>query len=252
MKAHSSLVESTFPVPSPKFVFSLFPAAFAFSPTQLPLGACLETHQIQVQHFQTESHLLFEIDGGLHKRPCLGCTQKQLEPFPHARRSQSCSVPNESGKSASTWWPQGTSTLHPTRAGCVGSLGNIRTRPKEREDQGSAAALAPTPGFRDPVFDLAMLPGLGTLCQDPQLSHQSLQLRVSQQAEAPDAVWGALSRGSPRGAAQRHPSGVDPRLLSPPWRLGGKLSWGRKEPAGPGSDTSQIREVCGLEPKHRM
>lgn len=75
----------------------------------------------------------------------------------------------------------------------MGSLGNIRTHPKEWENQGSTAALAPTPGFRDPVLDLAVLPGLGTLCQDPQLSQQSLQLRVSQH------------RGTPRGG------GVDPQ-----------------------------------------
>lgn len=112
-----------------------------------------------------------------------------------------------------TPWHQHTA---PNHSRVRGEPGEYQNPSKEWENQGSTAALAPTPGFRDPVLDLAVLPGLGTLCQDPQLSQQSLQLRVSQH------------RGTPQGG------GRPPASNSPPRRPGGKLSWGRKEPAGLG------------------
>lgn len=68
----------------------------------------------------------------------------------------------------------------------------------------------------------------------------------------------AVSRGSPRGAAQGHPSeeqpgkGVAPQPRFSSLEAGRKAELGAEGASGPGSDTSQIREVCGLEPKHRM
>lgn len=77
--------------------------------------------------------------------------------------------------------------------------------------------------------------------QSPQLSQLSLQLRVFQQAVPPAPVLELQPRDSPLseeqpgaplpGAARQ---GSAPSPSSPLWRLGGKLSWGRKEPAGLG------------------
>lgn len=94
--------------------------------------------------------------------------------------------------------------------------------------------------------------------QTPQLSQLSLQLRVFQQAVPPAPVTELQPRDSPLskeqpwapfpGAARQ---GGQPQ---PHFSLeaGRKTELGAEGASGPGSDTSQIREVCGLEPKHRM
>lgn len=113
----------------------------------------------------------------------------------------------------------------------------------------------------DLCFTLTALPGLGSSLQFPQplqLSHQSLQLRVSQQAASPvpemELQAGAVPEGQPRGTPPRSSQrrGVDPQPGFSSLESGRKAELGAEGASGPGSDTSQIREVCGLEPKHRM
>lgn len=95
--------------------------------------------------------------------------------------------------------------------------------------------------------------------QTPQLSQLSLQLRVFQQAVPPAPVTELQPRDNPLskeqsgallpGAARRGARPPAPLLLLD---AGRKTELGAEGASGPGSDTSQIREVCGLEPKHRM
>ena len=162
---------------------------------------------------------------------------------------------------------QGTRQEHPNSMGHMGCQGSTQTAregtgPKERKDQGraveAAADHAQALGFRGPMFHFNSAPRAGVFPSDPPALTPEPPAQGFPAGSISSPCDGAVSGGSPGGAAQGHPSeeqpaeGVNPQPRFFSLEARRKAELGAEGASGPGSDTSQIREVCGLEPKHRM
>lgn len=125
----------------------------------------------------------------------------------------------------------------------------------------AAADDAQARGFKGPTFHFNSTPGTAVFPPDrpsPSRSHSRGSSSGFSSTGHLQPCDGAVSEGSPGGVAQGHPcEGVDPQPDPQPACFsslegGRKAELGAEGASGPGSDTSKIREVCGLEPKHRM
>lgn len=154
---------------------------------------------------------------------------------------------------ATIWHMWGNRQEYPNSVGHMGCQGNTQTvwegtGPKERKDQGrvakAAADHALAQGFSGPMFHFNSTPRPGVFPPVPS-APPALTPEPPAQGFPAGSISsprdGTSSGGSPRGAAQGHPSkeqpaegGSTPSPASPLWSPGGKLSWGRKEPAGLG------------------
>lgn len=140
------------------------------------------------------------------------------------------------------------------------------TDPKERKGRGRAVRAAAdhteAPGFRRLMFhfkgthsamvfpsDPSALTALPPAQGFPAGSVSSPCDRAAAKGQPPlqGAAWGTPPRSS-----QARGSGVGPQPRFSSLEAVRKTELGAEGASGPGSDTSQIREVCGLEPKHRM
>lgn len=127
------------------------------------------------------------------------------------------------------------------------------TDPKERKDHSRAVEAAADHtealGFRRLMFHFKRH---SQCCGLPRSLQQAVSPAPVAELQPRDSPLSKEQPGAPLPGAARRGEGAGPQPHFSSLEAGRKTELGAEGASGPGSDTSQIREVCGLEPKHRM